>query len=118
MSFWYLGAPYSKYPDGRAAAFREICRVTAKFATSGIAAYSPIAHTHPIAEHGGVDPLDHRIWLPFDQPMMEAAKGLVVVMMPSWESSYGLEFEIAYFKKAGKPVRYLDPAPNIDLTGL
>lgn len=109
MSYWYLGSPYSKYPGGLDAAFDEICRIAAVFARSGISAYSPIAHTHPIAKAGNMDPFDHKIWLPFDEPMMVSARGLVVVKMVGWEDSFGLQQEIIYFKSASKPIRYLDP---------
>jgi hypothetical protein len=107
--YWYLGSPYSKYPDGREAAFKEICRIAAEFAKRGIAVYSPIAHTHPIAENGGLDSLDHSIWLPFDTPMMGGAVGLIVAKMASWEDSYGLGEEIRFFGQVGRPIYFLDP---------
>jgi len=112
--YWYLGSPYSKHPDGLETAFVDICKVAAQFAVDGIPAYSPIAHTHPIAMIGEVDPHDHSIWLPFDGPLMTAARGLVVVMMPSWQDSFGLQHEIEYFKSVGKPILYMDP-DEIDL---
>ena len=109
MSYWYVGSPYSKYPDGIEMAHREICRIMGEFAKAGIPAYSPIAHTHPIAMAANLDPFDHQIWLPFDEPMMTGAKGLIVVKMAGWESSFGLRQEMIYFESARKPIRYLDP---------
>lgn len=109
MSYWYVGSVYSCFPGGIDAAFEEICRVMGEFARAGIPAYSPIGHTHPIAMASGLDPFDHKIWLPFDTPMMTAARGLVVVKMATWEDSYGLQQEITLFKSARKPIRYLNP---------
>lgn len=74
----------------------------------GIPAYSPIAHTHPIAVECGIDPLDHEIWLPADRPMMDAACGLVVVKMDGWQESKGVNYEITRFLEQGKPVHYMD----------
>jgi hypothetical protein len=74
--------------------------------------YSPISHTHPIAEAGHLDPLDHNIWLPFDEPMMRNAYGLIVAMMDGWQTSYGLRVEIDWFKSHGRPIVYLEPPPS------
>lgn len=109
MSYYYLATPYSKYPEGIEAAFIAACKITAKLIAAGTPVYSPIAHTHPVAIHGGMDPLDHNIWLPADKPLMDGALGLIVAKLPSWESSYGISVEIEAFKKAGKPIRYLEP---------
>lgn len=109
MSFWYLATPYSKYPTGIEEAFRDACRQTAFLIAAGIRVYSPIAHTHPVAMHGNLDPLDHKIWLPADEPFMHAAKGLIVCKMQGWGESYGIGEEIKIFKKAEKPVIYMKP---------
>lgn len=107
--FWYVATPYSKYPTGIEAAFVDACRFMADLVRHGIPAYSPIAHTHPIAIHGGLDPLDHSMWLPADEPMMRVAHGLIVCTMASWEASYGVSVEINTFKEAGKPIHFISP---------
>jgi hypothetical protein len=109
QSYYYLGSPYSKYPGGIEAAFQEICRITGEFAKRNISAYSPIAHTHPVAKASGLDPLDHKIWLPFDTPMMRGAYGLIVVCMESWKESHGLAHEIEWFGSHGRPIFYMVP---------
>ena len=108
-SFWYLATPYSKYPTGIEEAFRVACRATGKLILAGVPVYSPIAHTHPIAIYGGIDPFDYGIWIPADAPMMRAAHGLIVLKLPTWEISYGISEEIKEFSEAGKPIEYLDP---------
>lgn len=109
MSFFYIATPYSKYPYGLEAAFRGACRITGMLIAAKIPVYSPIAHSHSIAKYSHMDPLDHQIWLPADKPMMDAAYGLVVVMMDGWDKSIGIEHEIAAFAKAGKPIIYMEP---------
>lgn len=106
--FFYLATPYSRYKDGLAAAWVEACRAAAQVLKSGRAVYCPIAHTHPIADFGNIDKLDHSIWLPADEPMMRAATGLIVVKMPGWEESYGISKEIELFTSLGKPIEYMD----------
>lgn len=109
MKFWYLASPYSKYAGGLEAAFIEVAKQACLFARAGIPVYSPIAHTHPIAINGGLDPLDHSIWLPFDIPMMLSAHGLIVCKMDGWDVSYGISEEIKVFADGGRPIVYMEP---------
>lgn len=105
----YLGTPYTKFPGGITCAFAEAAALAAKLVHLGIRVYSPIAHTHPLAIYGNLDPLDHRIWLPFDTAMMVKSDAMLVGMLPTWDDSYGVNFEIEKFTLMRKPVFYLDP---------
>jgi hypothetical protein len=109
MSYWYLASPYSKFPDGLQAAFEVVSANAALLIQHKVPVYSPIAHTHPIAVHGGMDPLDHSIWLPADLPLMRAAMGLIVCKMATWEKSYGIGEEIKEFTALGLPIIYMEP---------
>lgn len=113
--YWYLASPYSKYARGLEAAFAVACQASALFVEAAIPVYSSIAHTHPIAVIGGINPLDHTIWLPFDEPLMQAAKGLIVLMADGWQDSYGMKVEIAAFTVAAKPIVYMVPGTLPDL---
>ena len=108
--FWYIATPYSKVDDGVEVAARRAAIVAAAFVASGVPAYCPIAESHFIAMASDLDPLDHEMWMEHDAPMMEAAHGLIVAMLPGWEESVGVAMEIEAFEAAGKPVRYLDPS--------
>lgn len=107
--FWYVGTPYSRYPGGLEKAFVMACEQVGVLLRAGLSAYSPIAHTHPVAMVCHIDPLDHDIWMPADRPMMLAAVGLVVVKAPGWEASRGLTEEIREFEAAGKPIVSMNP---------
>lgn len=106
-SLWYLGTPYSKFPDGIDAAFQGACRAAADLVRLGIHVYCPIAHTHPIAVHGNIDPFDHEVWMALDRKMMTGCCGLLVCQMPTWEESTGLRIEQEEFAAAGKPVLHI-----------
>lgn len=105
----YLATPYTKYEGGIDLAFAEAARIAALLLTTGVRVYSPIAHTHPLAIYGNLDPLDHSIWLPFDEAMMEAADCLIVARMKGWDVSYGVQHEIEFFRSDRKPVVFIDP---------
>jgi hypothetical protein len=106
----YVGTPYSKYPGGIEPAFVDAAKLTARLMSEGLKVYSPIAHTHPLAIYGGLDPFDHSIWLPFDGAMMNKSDAILVAMMAGWEASLGIRHEIQVFIEADKPVYFLDPA--------
>jgi nucleoside 2-deoxyribosyltransferase len=105
----YLATPYTKYPGGIERAFVDACALTARLLQTGVRVYSPIAHTHPIALHGNLDPLDLSIWLPFDAAIMAKSDALVVAMMTGWRESTGVAHEIEVFSACGKPIYDLDP---------
>lgn len=103
----YLATPYSRFPGGIHVAFVEASIFAARLLALGVKVYSPIAHTHPLAIYGNIDPLDHSIWLPFDSAMMDASEALLVAEMSSWQTSKGIKHEIDYFTGAGKDVHFL-----------
>ncbi len=106
----YLATPYSRYRYGTVAAWEAACRIAGHLIKAGQLVYSPIAHTHPIARYGGVDPLDLAIWLPFDQAMIDRCDVLIVAHLDGWDESVGVAHEIAEFEKAGKPIFDLVPS--------
>lgn len=109
MSYYYMASPYSKYPGGLEAAFEAASQQAAMLLRAGVPVYAPIAHTHPIAIHGNIEPCDHTIWLPADEPLMRAASGLIVCELAGWQSSVGVQYEIDTFCDMGKPVIQMTP---------
>jgi len=110
----YLATPYSKYEGGNLElAFRDAARLAANLMLAGIRVYSPIAHTHPLAVYGNVDPLDHDIWLPFDEAMMQRCDVLIVAQMNGWKESKGIDHEIKFFAERRRTIFLLDPVSMI-----
>lgn len=105
----YLATPYTRYPAGIDAAFREAARVAGKLLAAGVNVYSPIAHSHPLAIYGGLDPLDYSFWLPANETMIRLCDQLIVVHMDGWDKSIGVRVEVEAFEKAGKPIWDCDP---------
>ena len=105
----YLATPYSKWVPGLEDAFVQAAILAARLLTTGLKVYSPIAHTHPLAIYGNLDPLDHSIWLPFDEAMMHASDVLLVAHMDGWRESQGVAHEIDFFDREGKPIFDLNP---------
>lgn len=106
----YLGSPYTKYAEGLNAAAADVAAAAGKLMARGFCIYSPIAHGHFVTDHCAALPLDWSFWKKQCQPMIDAASSMIVLTLPGWEESVGLNYEIACFLTAGKPVVYLDPA--------
>src|SRR5262249_57300939 len=95
---------YSRYPHGIERAFIDAAKIAARLLRAEIRVYSPIVHCHPLAVHGGIDPLDHSIWLPFNEPMLIVSDLLLVAHMDGWRESIGVGDDIKFFEEARKPI--------------
>jgi hypothetical protein len=107
-TFWYLASPYSVYRFGLEAAFILAAQQRGLLLTAGVAVFSPIVHSHPIAMICNIDPLDHSIWLPSERPILDSASGLIMLKAEGWEKSFGMNKEREAFELAGKPIIYMD----------
>lgn len=107
MSFWYLASPYSGYEHGLDAAYKEVAKSAAKLTIAKIPIFCPIIHSHSMTENSSIDPLNHEFWMEVDSCFMTIAHGLIVLMMPGWLESKGVQAEIKKFEEAGKPIVYM-----------
>ncbi|MCP4566066.1 MAG: DUF1937 family protein [FCB group bacterium] len=102
----YLASPYSHDDsDVRERRFNEVCRVAAKLMKGGEFVYSPIAHTHPIAQFGL--PGDWSYWEVFDTLMLSKCDRMFVLMIDGWFESKGVQAEIRIAEKRGIPIKYI-----------
>ncbi len=105
----YLATPYTKVPDGLDLAYWRSCELAAKLIRAGLIVFSPIAHSHPVAIHGGINPLDLGLWMRQCEGLMPAFKLLLVGKLPWWQESVGIMREINWFRGLNRPVLYIDP---------
>ena len=107
----YLATPYSHpSPDVMESRFVEACKAAGHLMIDGEIVFCPIAHTHPIAVQCSL-PRGWDYWEKFDRTFIEAAKKVVVVMMPGWVESKGVQAEIKIAEELGKPVEFISPWP-------
>lgn len=74
----YLASPYSG--PYRLARYRAVCEEAARMFAEGALVYSPIAHTHAIAETGLL-PTGFDFWQDFDRRMITACDRVVVLLL-------------------------------------
>ena len=107
--FVYLASPYT-HPESevRRLRFDLACAAAAHMMRQGRVVFSPIAHSHPIARYGLPDDLE--FWMRQDGPLLDAADSVAVLMLPGWEASEGVAWEIDRATEACKHVEYIRPS--------
>ena len=114
MKLIYLASPYS-HPDPamREKRFKAACMATAELMLDGHVAYSPIAHSHPVALHGGIDPTHNFDWLGQDLPILAKFDDVHVLCIPGAAESKGVKVEIQEAKRLGKRIEFMFPSERI-----
>ena len=109
----YLASPYT-HPDRGVLEqrFRAVCQVASDMLRTGKLVFSPIGHSHPITEHGGA-PDTWDFWRGVDLEILARCDEVIVLKLPGWDESRGVQAEVATARKLGKPVSYVDPAAEI-----
>jgi hypothetical protein len=105
----YFSTPYSKYNRGLTGAFIDAAKISAQLMLADVNVYSPVVMCHPMAVHGGIEPLNHDLWLKFDSAMIAKSDALLVGQLDGWDESFGVAHEISAFSRAKKPIHYLNP---------
>jgi hypothetical protein len=105
----YLACPYS-HPDAavRDARFRAANVAAAALMRAGHKVFSPISHTHPIAEAGAL-PLGWDFWEAFDRAYLDHAGLVIVLRLDGWRESRGVTAELSIARELGIPVEYINP---------
>lgn len=90
-----------------AAMFARICL------DAGIAVFCPIAHAMPIvAAKPAIYPGDWRYWKRIDAPMVARSDFLLVLELPGFRESHGIESEEHLARLHGKPIIHCPGEPH------
>ena len=106
----YLAAPYT-HPCKmtQQMRFHAINMVAAYLMNElGLFIFSPISHSHPIAEDGEI-PTTWEFWKPYDEEILRCCGRMIVLTLPGWKESKGVQAEIEIATKLGIDISYLDP---------
>lgn len=107
----YLACPYTDLSmEVRVSRFEASARAAAELIHRGMFVYSPITMTHPIdlvmAAEG--DTMGSDYWCDFDEAFMSICSKMIILTIPGWKESKGIERERKFFEKFNKPVQYMD----------
>jgi hypothetical protein len=105
----YIASPFSD-PDPKVekARFEAVCKFAANLMAKGDYVFSPIAHTYPIAQAGKL-PGDWEYWKHYCRLTLGVCATMIVLKLPGWKESTGVQNEIRLAKEWDIPVEYVDP---------
>ena len=103
----YLAAPYSN-PDPSVvqARYEAVNRVAGGLMREGLVVFSPISHSHPI-DATFEKPEGWDFWKVQDFGILELCERLLVLPLPGWRDSVGVNAEIDYAESLNIPVTFL-----------
>lgn len=107
----YLASPYThRDPQVREQRFRAACQATAALIRAGAVVFSPICHSHPLADHGL--PTEWSFWERFDREYLARCDLLLVLKLEGWTTSVGVQAEMRIARELGKPICFLGAPPT------
>jgi len=110
MSYLYLACPYS-HPDPGTRLARVLAAdaAAAYFMDRGSIVYSPLSHSHRIAEFMHADPCSQKFWLKQCWPFVKNAQEVYILTLRGWTQSTGVRFETESAWALGVPVSLVSP---------
>ena len=103
----YLASPYTapSWID-RLGRYHQACKAAAQLMEHGHVVFSPIAHSHGIAQFMVAN--DHDFWMSQDLPFLRQAEKMIVLKLPGWEDSRGVAAEMAFAEYLGIPIEFME----------
>lgn len=108
MSFTYIASPYTHTdPKVMEDRFNAVSAFTAQKIKEGEIVYSPIAHSHPLAVSYRLRG-DFDFWMQQNYGMLSKASKMIVLCLPGWQDSKGVQAEIVFAAKCGVAVEFVE----------
>ena len=103
----YIACPYSSpYENVRRLRFEAANRCAGALMARGEVVFSPISHTHPIAEQCEL-PKGWEYWNKYDRAMLSQCVKVYVLTIDGWMESVGVAAELKIANELGLPVEYI-----------
>lgn len=107
----YLAAPYThSNPKVVEYRMRRVNKVAAQIMASKLAyVFSPLSHGQALLDSGIRLPTKFEFWKGYCTRMVSMCDRLVVLCLPGWQTSVGVQEEIRVAQKAFMPITYVWP---------
>jgi len=107
----YLAIPYTFNPE---LSFKIANKVAAELMKQGHVVFSPISHSHPVADH--LPPIlktDSKWWMNQDIPFVDWADELHVICIGEYgcnliDNSQGCQMELNHARDTNKPIKLIE----------
>src|SRR5258708_6960476 len=111
MSFTYLGSPYTGSPEIMEVRYEAVLQATKWLLEKRIWVYSPIIHCHELAKRFNL-PRDAAFWRDYNRAMLSSASTFLILSLPGWADSVGLQAEIDIATDLKMPVMFMSLPPQ------
>lgn len=113
MGLVYLACPYSNNdPEIVKSNIQTFCKIDALLISQGYFTVSPLLK-HFVLHHQNI-PGTWEYWKNYAYELLSNCTEMFVICLPGWETSVGVQAEIEYCQKRGKPIVYLNPDDCVD----
>lgn len=107
--FEFLASPYyDQDPQVRAERYRKASAALAALIHEGRSVFSPIVMCHELAVEQDMK-MEARDWWDFNRPFLLRAANVIVLQLPGWQESKGVDAEIQLARKSKKSIEYVTP---------
>jgi|SRR6056297_3572297 len=93
--------------------FEKVNDAAGKLMQAGFAVISPISQSHPIALQCNLSGKFDNFWANIDYNLILRCDMVIVLCLPGWKESEGVQKEIAFAKQQNIPVIYIDSEMRI-----
>lgn len=109
----YLASPYS-HPDPLVMKTRFLLaeQCTAALLKRKAWVYSPVVHCHELAAKYQL-PTDFAYWQEYNIAMIKRCESFVILAIPGWEESKGVNGEISVARMLGMPIAHCNEEGEI-----
>lgn len=111
----YIATPYS-HDDNyvKEQRFLTVSKIAGVLMAQGNIVFSPISMCHPIAKIAEL-PENWEYWKELDTEYLKVCSKVIVVQAEGWETSTGVQGEIAIAEELGIPIEYLRPESILEM---
>lgn len=114
----YLGLPYTNGSRFMLNFRAEISNLIAsELVKEGRIIFAPISAWHHIAMKYDL-PTSFEYWARLDEEFIKISKKLLIIRLPGWRESSGIELELSLADKYDVPVEYIDPEIYLKKLGI
>lgn len=113
----YLGVPYTGTKEEMNFRAMVVDTIARDLSYKGIMVYSPISSWHHVSCNYNM-PTNYSFWQDMCESFLSRCSKLMVVKLPGWTTSIGLQSEIKFAKENNIAIEYINPNSFILQVGM
>lgn len=108
---YYLAGPHKGTLEEEASRFDVSRKITIAFIKQGIPVFSPIVYSKQFVQDLNISSLEDRRKIVMDYLLsfLKASKGMILVAMEGWKTSWGVNLELKFCQEHQIPVYIMSP---------